>query len=170
MHENGPCPASSNPGGSLSGHTRPRARPQLSRIWLGAGLVEELDPVIEHAAIGGVEFVDAEEQADASGELSSNRCSLAFTIGPSEEQTGNSARRPNHDPSLRASVAGERWRILDEFEAQRLYVEADGAVVIVDDDGRVLDVHPSNVDDRSERQQYTSERGIPGDTGPSGRS
>jgi hypothetical protein len=44
-------------------------------------------------------------------------------------------------------VVGERRTVLDEFEAQCLHVEADGAVVVVDDDRCVLDVHPSNVDD-----------------------
>jgi hypothetical protein len=54
-------------------------------VRLIAGLGEELDPVIEHAAMAGVEVVDAKKQSDASGELSSNCCSLALTVGLSEE-------------------------------------------------------------------------------------
>jgi len=44
-------------------------------------------------------------------------------------------------------AVGERRRVLDEFEAQCLHVEADGAVIVVDHDRRLLDVHPWNVDD-----------------------
>ena len=96
--------------------------------------------MIEHAAIVGVEVLDSKEQSDASGELSSNCRSLAPAVGPSKEETGLSARRPHDNPPLRPPVVGERWRILDEFEAQCLHVEADGAVVVVDDDRRVLEV------------------------------
>lgn len=45
---------------------------------------EELDTVIEHAAIAGIEVVYAKEKPDASGELIPNRCLLVLTVGLSQ--------------------------------------------------------------------------------------
>lgn len=87
-------------------------------VRLIARLGEELDTVIEHAAITVVEVVDAKKESDASGELSSNCYSLPVTVGLSQEQTSRGTGRPNDDPALRSPVVGQRWRVLDEFEAQ----------------------------------------------------
>jgi hypothetical protein len=50
-------------------------------VWHIARLGEELDPVREHAAVAQVEVAVTKEQSDASGELRSNCCSLAFAVG-----------------------------------------------------------------------------------------
>ena len=109
------------------------------------GSVTNSTPADCHAFIGGVEVIDAEEQADAAGELVADGDRLMFTVGSGEQDAGGGAGRADGDPSLRSSVVRDRRGVFDEVEAQRVDEEPDRRVVIVDDDGHEFDVHRRSV-------------------------
>ena len=62
-----------------------------------------------------------------------NHTFLVGTIGAREKDAGLRARRPDHDPSLRAAIVRERRRVVDQLEAEDVNEEADGWVVLIDD-------------------------------------
>ena len=108
-----------------------------------ARLADELDAGLEHPVIGGLEVVDAQEQSDAAGELIADRSGLPVAVRPREQQRGGCARRPDDDPAFPAPLAaGQRRRVLDQLKPETVDEEPDRLVVVVDDEGGLLDVHP----------------------------
>lgn len=101
--------------------------------------------MVEHPLPCALEVVDPEEQADSTGELTTDDLGLARPVGPCEQQPGLRSRRPDDDPPLGTPVVRRRTRVLDELERQRVDEEPDGLVVVVDQQGRVLEVHPPTV-------------------------
>ena len=92
--------------------------------------------------VGDVEVVDSKKQTDPTGKLVSESGSLTFTIGLSEQETCLRCRRPHDDPPLRTTVVGQRRRVLDKLEAHHRHEEFDGAVIVLDDDSYVFEMHP----------------------------
>ena len=107
-----------------------------------ARLGDELDAGVAHASVCGLEVLDAQEQPDATGELVTNCSLLTLAVGSGEEQRGRGAGRPHHDPALLPSIVGQRRRVLGEFKAEDADEESDRRVVVLDDQGNLLDVHP----------------------------
>ena len=81
-----------------------------------------------------VEVLDAQEEPDAAGELVPDRARL-LAVGAGEQEAGLGTRRPHDDPALGRPVVGQRRRVLDELEAERVDEERDRRVVLVDDQG-----------------------------------
>ena len=116
-------------------------------IWLGAGFPDEGDPGLDHPPVHGLEVVDAEEEPDAAGYLTTHRGALAFPIGAGDQDSRLGARRPDNNPPLGAPVVGQRWRVLHQVEAEHLGEERDGRVVLVNDQGNQIDLHDSRLDE-----------------------
>lgn len=117
-------------------------------VGLVARHLEELDPVLDHAAVLGLEVVDVQEQPDATAELVADGSGLTLAVGLREQQPGLRAGRAHHHPSLRPAVVRHRRRVLHEIEAEGVDEEADGLVVVLDEHGHLRDAHRRNLDGR----------------------
>ena len=94
--------------------------------WLG----DELHPGGAHPFVRCCErLLDAQEEADPAGVLGADDSGLRRAIGPGEEQSGDGARWPDHDPALRLTVVRGRRRVLDELEAEAADEELDRRVM-----------------------------------------
>jgi hypothetical protein len=71
-----------------------------------------------------------------------NRRSLRVPVCAGEQDPGLRAGRADHHPALRTPVIRERRRVLHELEAEHSDEEVDRLVVVVDDDGHLLQIHP----------------------------
>ena len=97
--------------------------------------------MVEHPSLSSLEVVDTKEQPDSTCVLVADGIDLSIAVGLGEEQAGLRLRRSDDDPTLRTSIVRGRRRVLDEIEPQCIDEEADGVVVVLDDQRRVLDVH-----------------------------
>jgi len=104
---------------------------------------DELDPGGEHSLMGGVEVVHSEEEPNPSSVLGTDRGPLVTALGPRQQQPGRRFGRSHHHPSFRAAVVGSSGRVLHELELQLVDEEADGLVVVTDDQADQLQVHAS---------------------------
>jgi hypothetical protein len=107
--------------------------------WFG----DELDALAQHSRVSRVEVIDSEEQPDTAGELISHCGRLPFAIGLRQQHRACRSGRTYDDPPFRPSVIGLGWRVLYEFEAQGIDEEPDGVVIVVNDQGELLEVHAS---------------------------
>jgi len=110
-------------------------------VRLIAGVGDELDSLSSHALIGGLEVVDAKKHPNAAGELLADRLLLGLTIGLREQKPRRCVGWSDNHPPLRPPVVSHGWRILEKLESERVNKEADPDVVVVDDDGYMLQVH-----------------------------
>ena len=110
-------------------------------IGLVARSIDELHPVVHHVPILRGEIVDPQEEAHPTCRLLTHGRCLPFTVGAGEQHPGGGTGRAYHHPPLLPTVAGERQRVVDEFEAELVDEERNGRVVVVDNDGNRLDVH-----------------------------
>ena len=100
--------------------------------------------MVDHPPTSCVEVVNPQEQPDSTCVLAANGVDLCLAIGFGEKEAGLRLRRSNDDPTLRASVIRPRRRVFDKFESQGIDEEPDGVVVVLDDQGRVLDMHTAD--------------------------
>jgi hypothetical protein len=106
----------------------------------------ELDAGIGHPLEGGVEVLDLEEEADASGDLSAHNGRLILSVGSSQQDSCLGAGRTNDDPPLRVPSVRQRGGVLDQLEAKGINKERDSEVVVLDDDRRQLQKrHPGSM-------------------------
>jgi len=106
-------------------------------------LGQELHVHAAHPLVGSLEVVNAQEQPDAAGELISDHPRLALTVRLREQQRGRCAGRSHHDPPLGSAAASGQGRlVLNELEAEDVYEEPDGLVVVVDKERELFKVHP----------------------------
>ena len=110
-------------------------------------MANEHDAVLRHVIEGLIEIVDAQEEPDATCELVTNRSRLSVTIGFRKEQTGAAivpvaaTGRADDDPSLWATVVGQRRPIFYELESESLDKESYGFVVVVNDQRDKIKFH-----------------------------
>jgi hypothetical protein len=102
---------------------------------------DELDAVLAHALIRGLEIIDAKEHADATGELLADGLRLPLAVRPREQNRSACLRRPDHHPPLGPAVVRGRRRILDQLKAELLDEELDRDVVVVDDQRDLFQMH-----------------------------
>jgi RNA polymerase sigma factor (sigma-70 family) len=100
-----------------------------------------------HPRVRGVEVLDVQEEAHASGRLLPDDGGLIFPVSPREQQAGRRSRRPDHHPPLGTSVVGQGRGVLDELEAQCVHEEADSGVVLADHDGDQAQMHSASIKD-----------------------
>jgi hypothetical protein len=91
------------------------------------------------------EVVDAKEQTDTTCELFADGTRLIVAISPSQQQSRARVWGSHDDPTLRPPVVGHRRRVLDKLEAQRIDEEANGIVVVLDDQGKALEMHSATL-------------------------
>lgn len=96
---------------------------------------------MSHPVVRRFEVVNAKEEPDTPSSLISDACLLIVPVGPGQQDGRLRTRRPDHDPSLRATVVRVRRGVLDELEPECVHEEVDRQVVVVDDDGDRLDEH-----------------------------
>ena len=86
------------------------------------------------------------------GELVADGSHLRLTVGSREEERGPGVGRSHDDPAFRTSACGHGRRVFDELKAEHVDEESDRFVVVVDDEGDLLDMHcsPGNYDDRTD--------------------
>jgi hypothetical protein len=112
-----------------------------SAVGLIARFRDKLDAVVEHPPPSRLEVVDPKEQADSACVLASDSVNLVLAVCCGQEQPGLCPRRFDDDPTLRTSIVRRCRRVLDQVESQCVDEEPDGAVVVLDDQRCVLDVH-----------------------------
>jgi hypothetical protein len=79
---------------------------------------------------------------------------LVVPVGASEEQPGGGARRSHDHPPLRtATFRRQRRRVLDQLEAQDVNEERDCGVVVLDDQGNLLEMHDTKPSTRTRRSR-----------------
>lgn len=83
---------------------------------------------------------DLQKEPNSARGLISNRRSLRLSIGLGQQDARLCVRWANDNPALRPAVVGERGRIFDQFELQGIDEEANGGVVVGDDDGDELEM------------------------------
>ena len=103
-------------------------------VRLDARRRHELHASGHQPAVRGVKIIDAEEEADAAGELVARDRRLAIAVGAREQDSGDRAGRPDDNPSLRAAVVRQRGNILDEIELQDVDEEVNRGIVFADDE------------------------------------
>jgi hypothetical protein len=59
-----------------------------------------------HALVSSIEVIDAQEHADATGELLAYNACLLVAVGAREQNACLARVRTNHDPTLRATIVG----------------------------------------------------------------
>jgi hypothetical protein len=101
-------------------------------VWFVSRRRNDLDAVGHQTLVGCLEIIDAEEHADASGELPAGDALLLHTIGSREQNASVCSHRSNDDPSLRPTIVGPRGRIFDEFELEDVDKEPDRRVIVPD--------------------------------------
>jgi hypothetical protein len=106
-----------------------------------ARLRDELHAGLAHPVVGRLEVVDAQEQPDATRELVADGPHLPLAVRAGEQERGRGAGRSHDHPALRTSVVGQGRRVLHELEAENVNEESNCLVVVVDDEGDLLDVH-----------------------------
>jgi hypothetical protein len=92
-----------------------------------------------------VEVIDTKKESDPPGRLVTNGRILVFSVGAGKEKSGLRAGRPDDHPAFWPSIVGERRRVLDEVESEYTGEECDGWVVLVNDQGNQVDLHPGSV-------------------------
>ena len=99
----------------------------------------------EHPSPSCLEVRNTEKQPDSTCVLTADRNDLLLAVGLSEEQSCLRLWRSDDDPSFRTSAIRRRRRVLGKLEPQSINEEPDGIVVVLDDQGGVLDVHAPTV-------------------------
>ena len=102
-------------------------------IRLFARLPDEFDACGDQPRVGRIKVVDAQEKADAAGELFAHDGGLRLAVGARQQQSGFGVRRADHDPALRAPVVGHRSRVFGELETEDVDKKPDRGVVVMDD-------------------------------------
>jgi hypothetical protein len=115
-------------------------------IGFGARLGEELHTPGRHPGVGGTEILDLQEETHAAGRLLADHGRLISPIRPREQQAGLRIWRPDHHPPLGAPVVGLGRGVLHELEPQDVNEEADGRVVVADEDGDEAKVHGASLE------------------------
>ena len=101
-----------------------------SAIWLIARRRHEPHAGGDHALVVTIKIVHAQEHADAIGELPAHNACLYVAIGTREQNAGLASPWTNHDPTLRATVIGQRRRIFHQLKLQDVNEETDSGVVV----------------------------------------
>jgi hypothetical protein len=114
-------------------------------IGLGTRLANESNAGLRHPSVRGVEVIGAKKEPDSAGCLITDGCTLAFSVCTGEKKTRLCAGRADDHPALGSSVVGERWRVLDEVEPEYAGEKRNGRVILVDDQGNQVDLHPGSV-------------------------
>ena len=109
-------------------------------VWLVAWRRDDLDASGSKAFEGCVEVVDAEEHADAAGELLAGGALLLRTVSAGEQNAGPRAGGPDDDPTLRPAIVGLRGRVLDQLELENVDEKPDRRVVIPNDEREKLEM------------------------------
>lgn len=91
-----------------------------------------------------IEVIDPQEEPDTTGGLTADRGTLIGAISAGEQDAGLTSRWPHHDPPFRAPVVRQRWRVLDELEAECVDEVGDRWVVLIDHDRDQVDEHHRN--------------------------
>ena len=116
-----------------------------STVGLGTRSTNESDTGLGHPPVYGVEVIDMKEESDPTGCLVTNCRTLVFAVGASKKEPCLRVGRANYHPALRPPVVGERRRVLHQFESEYTGKEGDGGVVLVNDQGNQVDLHPGSV-------------------------
>ena len=122
-------------------------------VRLGARLAHEPHARVRQSRMAGIEVFHAQEEADTTGELPTDRLRLRFTVRAREPLACRRSRRTNNDPPLGATVVRAGRRILDEVKAEHSDKEVDRRVVLPHDEGNELEMRQGTL------RSGTSERG-----------
>jgi len=101
-------------------------------VWLIARWRDEPHAGSGHALEGRLEIIDPQEHADAPCELLSDDLGLLVAVGTREENARLASVGPDHDPSFRPAIIGQRRRVFDQFELQDIDEETASGVVVAD--------------------------------------
>jgi hypothetical protein len=85
-----------------------------SAVWLIARRRDEPHTGGDHAMVGRIEIVDAQEHSDAAGELPAHNACLLVAVGTREQNACLASVGTNHDPTLRATIIRQRRCVLHE--------------------------------------------------------
>ena len=75
-------------------------------VWLIARRRDKLHAGRHHPLVSGLEIVDAQEQADPSGELLAHDACLPVAVGTREQDAGLPSGGTNDHPPFRAAIVG----------------------------------------------------------------
>src|SRR5688500_11405950 len=103
-----------------------------SAVWLIARRRDELHAGRDHALVGSIEIVDAQEHSDATGELLTHNACLFVAVGTRQQDACLAPSGANHNPTLWPTIIGQRRRVFHDFELQHVNEETDGCVVVPD--------------------------------------
>ena len=101
-----------------------------SAVWLIARRRDESHTGGDHALVGRIKIVDAQEHSDPTGELLAHNARLFVAVGTREQDACLASLGTNHDPTLRPAIIGPRRCIFHQLELQNVNEEPDSGIVV----------------------------------------
>lgn len=116
-----------------------------STVGLGMRWANEGDAGLGHPPVRRVEVIDTEEESDSSRYLVTDGRALPLAVCAGKKKPSLRAGRTDDHPALRSSIVGERRRVFYEVEPEHAGEEGNGRVILIDDQGHQVDLHPGSI-------------------------
>jgi hypothetical protein len=100
----------------------------------------------DHALIGGLEVVHAEEQPNATSELLADDAGLVIAVSAREEDTRLASPGSHDDSALWATIVRQRRRVFHQRELKHVNEEVDRGVVVPHHEGDEFEIRHRSSD------------------------